>query len=103
MSYVPIIPGLASAAAPSLDSAWLEMQTLNAFLQDAAAGWIRKLSGYLETNSQKVQTLAAIAPLVGRAADSFRNRDYTAAFAQAYEAYRSIVKLRTVIPDLPDL
>jgi hypothetical protein len=79
-----------------------ETQALTAFLQGAAACLIPKLSSYLTKNAAQFPQLGNAIPLVTRAADFYGQRDYSRAFVQVYEAYRSISMLRAQQPSLPD-
>jgi hypothetical protein len=100
--YAPFSSSLPGLSVSGPDIAQFELQTMNLFLQDAASAAIRKLSAYIETNSLRFPVLAAVAPIVGHAAEAFRNREYANAFAQAYVAYRQIVMLRAAVPELPN-
>jgi hypothetical protein len=100
--YTPFFSSLPGLGASGPDFAQFELQTINLFLQDAASAAIRKLSAYIEANSLRFPVLAAIAPIVGHAAEAFRNHEYANALAQAYAAYRQIVMLRAAVPDLPN-
>lgn len=80
-----------------------EQQALNALMQEATAGPIRKLHGYLEAHSQKYSQLGHCIPVVQQAAQAFGAHDYAQALFQIYQAYRYIAALRASIPDLPGL
>jgi hypothetical protein len=81
----------------------VEARAATDFMQDASADLIRKLYRYLETNGPQHRQLAECIPLVQRAAELYGARDYTAAFSQAYQAYRAITIQRSSIPGLPGL
>lgn len=91
------------AAAGQQQPANVEAQAMSGFMQDAASNAIRKLYEYVNTNSQKFSQLAGVTATLGQAVESYRTRDYSSAFSQAFQAYRSIYLLRTVVPDLPPL
>jgi hypothetical protein len=93
----------APTLAPSQAVLQAEQQALNGFLQETAAGPIRKLHEYLDAHSQKYSQLAPCIPLVQQAAKAFGTHDYTQALAQVYQAYRYITALRASIADLPGL
>jgi hypothetical protein len=100
--YPPFSSAFALSTALPPDAAQFELETINAFLQDAAAGAIRKLSAYVDANSVRFHSLAAVAPLIAAAADAFRNREFAKALEYAYAAYRQIVMLRAALPELPN-
>jgi hypothetical protein len=81
----------------------VEARAATDFMQDASADLIRKLYRYLEGNSPQYRQLSECVPLVRHAAELYGARDYTAAFSQAYQAYRAITIQRSSIPGLPGL
>lgn len=97
--------GLQQAAAPQVaqQTANVEAQAINGFLQDAASNAIRKLYEYVNANSQRFNQLSGVAPLIGQAVESYRNRDYASAFSKSYQTYRYIHLLRVSVPELPAL
>jgi hypothetical protein len=80
-----------------------ETQALNDFLQSATSGLIKKLYDYLNANTEQWPQLADSVPLVQRAAELFGARDYPRAFAQAFQAFRSISLVRARQPNVPGL
>jgi hypothetical protein len=88
---------------PSQAMLQAEQQALYGFLQEVAAGPIRKLHEYLDAHSQQYSQLAQCIPLVQQAAKAFGVHDYTQALTQIYQAYRYITALRASIPELPSL
>jgi hypothetical protein len=106
--FATIEAPLATAAphpvlAPYQTTPDVEARAATDFMQDASADLIRKLYRYLETNGQQYRQLAECIPLVQRAAELYGARDYTAAFSQAYQAYRAITIQRSSIPGLPGI
>jgi len=79
-----------------------ESQALAAFIQSASACLIPKLSAYLSKNAGQFPQLNSTIPLVTRAAELYGQADYARAFAQIYQAYRSVALLRGQQPALPD-
>jgi hypothetical protein len=96
-------PGLSPFAAAPAANPNLELQAMAAFMQDVTACSIRKLYDYLDKNSERHPQLSNCVPLVQQAAEAYRTRDYSRAFAQTYEVYRNITALRTITPDLPTI
>jgi hypothetical protein len=104
----PLEPTMAAQApnpvlAPYQTTPDVEARAATDFMQDASADLIRKLYRYLETNGQQYRQLNECIPLVRHAAELYGARDYTAAFSQAYQAYRAITIQRSSIPGLPGL
>jgi hypothetical protein len=69
----------------------------------ATSGLIKKLYDYLNANTEQWPQLADSVPLVQRAAELFGARDYPRAFAQAFQAFRSISLVRARQPNVPGL
>jgi hypothetical protein len=106
--FAPLESPIATAAAnpvlaPYQTTPDVEVRAATDFMQDASADLIRKLYRYLEANGQQYQQLSECVPLVRRAAELYGARDYTAAFSQAYQAYRAITIQRSSTPGLPGL
>ena len=81
----------------------VEARAAAEFMQVASADLVRKLYHYLEGNSQRFRQLVELTPMIRRAAELYGVGDYTGAFSQAYQAYRGVTILRSVIPELPSL
>ncbi len=80
-----------------------EAQASQDFLKAATGCVIPQLGDYVRTHTAEYTPLADVAPLITRAAEFFKNRDYPRAYLQAYQAYRSIAMLRSRLPGLPSL
>ncbi|HKT58969.1 MAG TPA: hypothetical protein VJQ46_02900 [Gemmatimonadales bacterium] len=89
--------------APYQQTPEVEARAAAEFMQVASADLIRKLYHYLEAHSQRFRQLVECIPMVRRSAELYGAGDYTAAFSQAYQAYRGITILRAGIPELPSL
>jgi len=106
--FAPLESPIATAApnpvlAPFQTTPDVEARAATDFMQDASADLIRKLYRYLEANGPQYRQLNECVPLVRHAAELYGARDYTAAFSQAYQAYRAITIQRSSIPGLPGL
>jgi hypothetical protein len=80
-----------------------EVLAATTFLQDAAGAIIRRLHDYLQANQKQFSQLNESIPLVQRAVELYEARDFTRAYAQAYQAYRAIALVRARHPDVPSL
>ena len=99
----PVSPAPQPVLGPYEQRPEVEARAAAEFMQVASGDLIRKLYHYLEGHSQRFRQLVECTPMVRRAAELYGAGDYTGAFSQAYQAYRGITILRSVIPELPSL
>jgi hypothetical protein len=78
-----------------------EIQASREFLEDAARAIIEKLYTYLSQTVGQYPQLEESVRMVSRAADLLKQGDFSLAYVQAYQTYRSIAILRATIPALP--
>ncbi len=83
--------------------AQLEQQAAVTFTEDIILDTVRNLSGYLQKNANRYPGLDAYAGVVADAKRALAARDYQAAMALVFEAYRAITILRAVRPELPPI
>ena len=99
----PVSVALQPVLGPYEQRPEVEARAAAEFMQVASADLIRKLYHYLEGHSQRFRQLVELTPMIRRAAELYGVGDYTGAFSQAYQAYRGVTILRSVIPELPSL
>jgi len=99
----PVSPAPQPVLGPFEQRPEVEARAAAEFMQVASGDLIRKLYHYLEGHSLRFRQLVECTPMVRRAAELYGAGDYAGAFSQAYQAYRGITILRSVIPELPSL
>jgi hypothetical protein len=87
----------------TVPNAVLDHQAALNLVENITASSLRALSAYLELHVERHAELQGCIGTVTQAARCFAARDYAQAFAQIYQAYRSITALREINPQLPPL
>jgi hypothetical protein len=108
---LPLLLQIQSRSSPpngALHSPWqqggeLEQQAAIAFTEDIILDALRNLSNYLQQNAARYPALESYTNVIANARQALTARDYAAAFASIFDAYRAITVVRAIRPELPPI